>query len=399
MKGLVLEGGGAKGSYHIGVYKAILEEGIEIKGISGTSIGALNGAMIVQEDFDLCYKLWHDISYSMIINASDEEVHNILNMNLSREDILATAGKLKELIKDRGFDISPYKHLLDTYIDEEKIRKSSMDFGMVTVNLSEFKPEQLFIEDIPKGKLKEYLLASSYLPFFKMERIEGKLYLDGAFYNNLPFNLLVKKGYEDLILVRTHAPGLIRKIDLGHLNTTIISPSEDIGRSYVYDARNARKNIKLGYYDGLRAFRKLLGRTYYIKSKEEDYFSNYLLSIKKDKIREIGDILHFPVMPENRLLFEYIIPKLATIMDLDKDFDYGDFLIDLLERKALNDGINRFKIYSFDELLGLIKAEKSTESIDINIGPLERIMDKIDLSTIFNKEEIILRIADIIFCK
>src|SRR5699024_6646984 len=384
MKGLVVEGGGAKSSYHIGVYKAILEEGIEIKGISGTSIGALNGAMIVQEDFDLCYKLWHDISYSMIINASDEEVHNILNMNLSREDVLATVGKLKELIKDRGFDISPYKHLLDTYIDEEKIRKSSMDFGMVTVNLSEFKPEQLFIEDIPKGKLKEYLLASSYLPFFKMERIEGKLYLDGAFYNNLPFNLLVKKGYEDLILVRTHAPGLIRKIDLGHLNTTIISPSEDIGRSYVYDARNARKNIKLGYYDGLRAFRKLLGRTYYIKSKEEDYFSNYLLSIKKDKIREIGDILHFPVMPENRLLFEYIIPKLATIMDLDKDFDYGDFLIDLLERKALNDGINRFKIYSFDELLGLIKTEKSTESIDINIGPLERIMDKIDLSTIFN---------------
>ena len=47
MYGLVLEGGGARGAYHIGVYKAILEEGIEIGGITGTSIGALNGAMIV----------------------------------------------------------------------------------------------------------------------------------------------------------------------------------------------------------------------------------------------------------------------------------------------------------------------------------------------------------------
>ncbi len=43
MIGLVLEGGGAKGSYHVGAYKAILDEGIEIQGVTGTSAGALNG--------------------------------------------------------------------------------------------------------------------------------------------------------------------------------------------------------------------------------------------------------------------------------------------------------------------------------------------------------------------
>ncbi|HMM69555.1 MAG TPA: patatin-like phospholipase family protein, partial [Gudongella oleilytica] len=53
MYGLVLEGGGAKGSYHVGVYKALLEEGIPIGGVAGTSIGALNGAMIVQGDFEI----------------------------------------------------------------------------------------------------------------------------------------------------------------------------------------------------------------------------------------------------------------------------------------------------------------------------------------------------------
>ncbi len=45
MYGLVLEGGGAKGAYHIGAYKAILEEGIEIGGVAGTSVGALNGGL------------------------------------------------------------------------------------------------------------------------------------------------------------------------------------------------------------------------------------------------------------------------------------------------------------------------------------------------------------------
>ena len=48
MYGLVLEGGGARGSYQIGVYKALLEMNIPIKAVTGTSVGALNGALIAQ---------------------------------------------------------------------------------------------------------------------------------------------------------------------------------------------------------------------------------------------------------------------------------------------------------------------------------------------------------------
>ncbi len=82
MYGLVLEGGGAKGAYHIGAYKAIMEEGIEIKGIAGTSVGALNGgAMIVQGDFEKAYEIWHNISYSKVINASEEELKRIKAAN------------------------------------------------------------------------------------------------------------------------------------------------------------------------------------------------------------------------------------------------------------------------------------------------------------------------------
>jgi len=74
MYGLVLEGGGAKGSYQIGAYEAIFQCGLEVNAISGTSIGAINGAMIAQGDFPLCKSLWEDISYSKIIVASDEDI-------------------------------------------------------------------------------------------------------------------------------------------------------------------------------------------------------------------------------------------------------------------------------------------------------------------------------------
>lgn len=45
--GLVLEGGGAKGAYQIGVWKALMEYGIKIKAIAGVSVGALNGALFL----------------------------------------------------------------------------------------------------------------------------------------------------------------------------------------------------------------------------------------------------------------------------------------------------------------------------------------------------------------
>ena len=48
MKGLVLEGGGTKGAYQLGAYKALKELGMEFDGIVGTSIGALNAAFIIQ---------------------------------------------------------------------------------------------------------------------------------------------------------------------------------------------------------------------------------------------------------------------------------------------------------------------------------------------------------------
>ena len=50
--GLILAGGGAKGAYQIGAWKALIELGIQIEAIAGTSIGAINGAFIAQGDFD-----------------------------------------------------------------------------------------------------------------------------------------------------------------------------------------------------------------------------------------------------------------------------------------------------------------------------------------------------------
>lgn len=403
MYGLVLEGGGAKGSYHVGVYKAIKEVGIEIGAVAGSSIGAINGAMIMQDDYQKCYDLWYDISYSMVLNLDKDEIEQLKNIKLSKEDIMLLGGKAKEIILNRGLDISPIKELMEKYIDEDKIRKSGKDFGIVTINLSALKPMEMFLEDIPKGELQKYLLASAYLPFFRFEKLDGNLYLDGGFHDNLPYKMLMNKGYKDLILVRTHAPGVINKIDLEGTNSIVISPSDDIGRTYLYEAESARRNIRLGYLDGLRAFKGLAGKRYYIESNhDEDFYLNYLLNIDEKQVRKIENLFRLEKRPYRRSLLENIVPKLCDYLAVDKNCTYREFIIQLLERSAKRYDIDRFEVYEFEELLETVRDKISKDSNkkgsnDIELSGLNKIIERVESLPIFNKDEILIDIGKIVF--
>ena len=48
--GLILDGGGARGAYQIGAWKALVEAGVKVNAVAGTSVGALNGALICMGD-------------------------------------------------------------------------------------------------------------------------------------------------------------------------------------------------------------------------------------------------------------------------------------------------------------------------------------------------------------
>lgn len=385
MYGLVLEGGGAKGSYHVGAYKAILEEGLEIKGVTGTSIGSINGAMIVQGDFQRCYDIWNNIDYSMLIEEHNDEVARLFNEKIKFADLKILLEGLKEMIVNKGIDIESLKDLLVEVIDEEKLRRSFMDYGLVTINLTDLKPIEIFKEDIPKGELRNYILASSYLPIFKREKIGGKIYLDGGFYDNLPFKLLQGKGYEKFILVRTLAAGVTRKVDVE--DAIVVSPSEDLGSMYRYDNEHIRKNIELGYYDGIKAIRGLKGHSYYIKPREEDFYFQELLSLSQEQISMIQKQVKGPVIDNKRILFEHMVPKIGHLLDLNKGFSYEDLLIRLLEIRADAANINRYKIYDYEELKNLVKAN-STSLKEHNKS----------LKSILSRQRTLLEIADIIFC-
>ena len=398
MYGLVLEGGGAKGAYHIGAYKALLEEGVEIKGVAGTSVGALNGAMLVQGDYEKAYEMWYDMSYSKVINASDEEINKLKQGKLSKEDIYLLTEKIRGVLSDKGLDVTPLKNLLTELVDEDRVRNSGKDFGIVTVSLSDLKPLEIYIEDIPAGKLVEFLMASAYFPAFKREKIDGKRYIDGGLYNNLPVNLLKDKGYQDLVLIRTHGVGNVRKFDLEGLNTITIAPNEDLGKTLDFECSTARKNLELGYYDGLKALRGLKGYRYYIEgTKDEVYFMNYLWNLEEDRVLKLGKLFRIEEnIPYKRALFELMIPKLSSLLGVGKEATYGDVFYSLIERLAEIYEIERFNIYSDAQLLEIINENLKAE-VYPEIGVVDKIIEKVDLLSLFNREEVFKQISRIIF--
>jgi len=258
MFGLALEGGAARGAYHIGVVKAFYENGYAFDGFVGTSIGAVNAAMLAQDDLETASRLWLDISLEQIFE--EEELPFIRLSQIQNWDpfILAktTSDRRKAVLKvlRSGVSTDKMRSFLNHCVSEKKIRKSGKDFGLVTLSINDIKPVELMLDEIPQNQLIPYIMASTSLPGFRHEKIDGKTYMDGGFCDNCPYGLLLKKGYEHIIAVRTfneRIPGLFKKVTDKN-RVKVIIPSKNLGNLMSFNSENSRLLIDIGYEDGLR---------------------------------------------------------------------------------------------------------------------------------------------------
>jgi NTE family protein len=258
--GLVFAGGGAKGSYEIGVWKALMELKIPIIAVAGTSVGALNGAMVVQGDFEAAKSIWTDISVQDVMDVQKD----ILDKESSASSFMDRINMIKETIIGGGLDVTPLSNLLHSVIDEEKIRKSPIDLGLVTFSLTDFKPVRLFKDDIPEGQLIDYLMASACFPAFKPKEIDNKRFIDGGVYDNIPISLITEKGIKNIIVVDISGVGMPKKVDTDGLNIINIKTSQDLGKTLDFDKERSKVNMEIGYLDALKAFGRINGKKYYI---------------------------------------------------------------------------------------------------------------------------------------
>ncbi len=259
---IILSGGGSKGSYELGVWKALRKLHIKYSIVTGTSIGALNGALMTEKSYFKAKKIWKKLNLEYLFDKKPKSMKNIDVFNLFRDSFLQNGGENTEKIEQ----------ILKETINIRKFYKSNIDFGLITYNFTDKTPLCLTKREIPEDKLLDYLMASATcFPAFKMKDIDGSKFIDGGFYDNIPVNLAIEMGADNLIIVDLEAPGVKRKLDK-KLDKIIIKPKNKLSFFLTFDEKEAKTNFKYGYNDTLKAFHKLEGNYFTFKN---NHLKNY----------------------------------------------------------------------------------------------------------------------------
>lgn len=350
--GLVLEGGGAKGAYQIGAWKALKEAGIRIKGIAGTSVGALNGALICMDDLEKAESLWENISYSQIMSVDDKIMEDIFKQKkISRyalKDVI-------DYISEGGIDITPLKELIADYVDEVKIQNSPVDLYIHTFSVDEMRELNVDLKEIESDLIQDFLLASSYIfPIFKSEKLHGKTYIDGGAINNVPVDTLIEKEYKDIIVVRIFGIGREKKVKIPE-DTAIytIAPTVSLGSILDFNPKRSKIHLKRGYFDAMRVIYGLSGKIYYIDEQEKEcYYLRQLTELSQDIYVYLADVYKLELQEnrEVRNLTEIILPVIAEEMKLSKEWSYRELYLSILEATAKICRIQKYRIYTLCQL-------------------------------------------------
>lgn len=264
-RAVVLSGGGAKGAYELGAWRALRELKIPFHIVTGTSIGAVNAAMMVQGEYARAEGLWRTITSQDVIKSG-------LTFEYSLNGLLQTAGFLKNYIKNRGVDITPFRALLERELDDALFHASPIDFGLVCVKLPELKPIEVTKSQIKPGMLVDWVLASaSCFPAFPICEIEGEDYIDGGYYDNQPIDTAIRLGADEVIAVGLEPKAVHPRYE-NIPGITHIRPSRELGSFLSFESESIQRQIAFGYQDTMKAFRRFYGFDYTFTVQNERRF-------------------------------------------------------------------------------------------------------------------------------
>jgi len=279
---VVFSGGGGRGAYEVGVYGALLDLGLDIEAIYGSSVGAINAAGLISEGFEAARDMWRSIDYLELMNASPH-LYELIQGNLQGLNAMELASAMRTLTSENGIDIEPMRTKMKEMIVEEKVRASDIELGIVLYSLSGLRPYAMYKDLIPEGKLVDFVLASANFPAFTREEINGEVFIDGGVYSNFPLFMAKEEGYKEVVavdLVGMYIGDSLAFVNIftDGMNVTLIEPSEQYGTVMTFDSEVSKKYLICGYLDAMKTFGVLGGSRYFIFG-EDDPLRNHFLSL------------------------------------------------------------------------------------------------------------------------
>jgi NTE family protein len=264
--GIALAGGGARGAYQIGAWKALKEAGIDslFTTFSGASVGSLNAALFAMGDYGLAEKVWLNMDKTTLFQTEKHIWKRLLKERLQFFDkgIYNTA-TLEELL----YNTLDFKRLQEqeVYVATTHIahQQQLAFFELLRTNyLHYFKKNQQIRYNLLKNYKNEeivrILLASCAIPIaFRPVVINGETYYDGGILDNAPYKPLIEAGCDAILIIDlfTFSPLRIKRIEGVEVFT--IYPKKGLRGVLDFSPDRIHRRFNLGYHDTVAVMDKI----------------------------------------------------------------------------------------------------------------------------------------------
>lgn len=261
--GLVLSGGGGKGAYQIGAWKAFDEFNIKFNVIAGTSIGAINGLLMSSVDVNNATNIWLNLEEKIGMDSSKLISELTLNdynsiyttfMDPSYcEQLVKYGGRINETLIEEGINklLSTANKCENLYVCSTQVKKNPSG-------------EFFNIMKMDKQKSKKAILSSTSVPvIFNAVNIGSHYYYDGGITNNVPIEPVIQSDCDLIIAIVLD----LKDINKLKINTTVpiipIIPSQTLGdfKTGVLNLKrqDVEMKMELGYTDTYRLLNSVKG--------------------------------------------------------------------------------------------------------------------------------------------
>lgn len=208
---LVLQGGGALGAYQAGVYQALHEHGLTPEWVVGTSIGAINAALIAGNERDVRVErlrtFWHEVAHRDLL-----DMHRVPDPARQFNTMMTTFDSLTKGVpgfySPRWFspffaglpvpaetasfyDTTALEETLSRLVDLQRLNAP----GGIRLTVSAIRVTCGLLENFDTAHQRvdiRHVMASGALPpGFPPVRVDGELYWDGGLYSNTPLETVL----------------------------------------------------------------------------------------------------------------------------------------------------------------------------------------------------------------
>ena len=390
-KALVLAGGGTKGIYQAGVIEALKEMQMDDWNIiTGTSVGALNAAMLVQGDYDRMLEMYENLSAEQIIKGFVPTPDTKISTLFRERDMFVDS--FKGWIKEHGVDIEPFIEMVHEYYDEDKFFASDIDFGCITAT-NRGHTGVYVTKEMMRGHGEDWLIASAAAsPVFPVKEIEGIEYVDGGYFDNFPVDFALRLGAEEIIAIDLNGEPIHPQY-MRRKHITYIHPHDDLYTFLDFDREKLAHAKRIGYLDAMKAFHRCMGQKYAFYLFElPSFFDEWYRSVLRleAKIKLANSINH---LRSEQMITDILRQNMHLPYLDDADYLFGmmDTVMDMM-------GYQEEVIHDFSETVNEIEAcFKEAADEDYAILPDGNVLDIAGYARTLDRKGIVTKLLHTLF--